>query len=112
MYMLRAAFSHPMNILLLGADGQVGWRLRRSLDGRGLVKALGRAGEGSLCGNLADADGIARTVRELRPDVIVNAGAYTAVDRAESEAEAAFAINSRACEVLATEAERLGGWLI
>jgi dTDP-4-dehydrorhamnose reductase len=101
-----------MNILLLGADGQVGWRLRRSLAGQGQVKALGRAGDGHLCGDLADAVGIARTVREVRPDVIVNAGAYTAVDRAEAEADAAFAINARACEVLATEAERLGAWLI
>lgn len=99
-----------MKILLLGADGQLGWQLRRSLGVIGHVTALARGS--TPCGDLADAAGIVRTVRELRPDAIVNAAAYTAVDRAESETELAFAINHRACEVLATEASRLGAWLV
>ena len=100
-----------MKILLFGADGQLGWQLRRSLCVVGEVTALTRTSE-AHCGDLADLAGIAQTVRQLRPDVIVNAAAYTAVDRAESEPEAAFAVNHRACEVLAAEAERLGSWVV
>jgi len=100
-----------MNILLFGADGQLGWQLRRSLCVVGDVTALTRTSD-SHCGDLADAAGIARTVRELRPDAIVNAAAYTAVDRAETEQDAAFAVNHRACEVLAAEAERIGAWVV
>ena len=100
-----------MKILLFGADGQLGRQLRRSLVALGDVTALTRA-DTSWCGDLADAAGIARTVRELRPDAIVNAAAYTDVDRAESEPDAAFAINARACETLALEAVRVGAWLV
>ena len=100
-----------MKILLFGAGGQLGRPLRRSLGTLGDVTALTRA-DTSWCGDLADAAGIARTVRELRPDAIVNAAAYTAVDRAESEPDAAFAINARACETLAMEAARIGAWLV
>jgi dTDP-4-dehydrorhamnose reductase len=100
-----------MKILLFGADGQLGWQLRRSLCVVGEVTALTRSGD-THCGDLADAAGIARTVRELRPDAIVNAAAYTAVDRAESEPDTAFAVNHRACEVLAAEAERIGAWMV
>jgi dTDP-4-dehydrorhamnose reductase len=100
-----------MKILLFGADGQLGWQLRRSLCVVGEVTALTRASD-THCGDLADAAGIARTVRELRPDAIVNAGAYTAVDRAESEPDTAFAVNHRACEVLAAEAARIGAWMV
>ncbi len=101
-----------MNILLLGADGQVGWRLRRSLAVLGQMTALTRADQAPWCGDLADPAGLARTVRLLRPDVIVNAAAYTAVDRAEAEAQTAFAINAEACEVLAREAQTSGAWLV
>jgi dTDP-4-dehydrorhamnose reductase len=104
-------FSHPMNILLFGADGQLGWQLRRSLCVVGEVTALTRSSD-THCGDITDDAGIARTVRELRPDIIVNAAAFTAVDRAESEPDAAFAVNHRACEVLATEADRIGAWLV
>jgi dTDP-4-dehydrorhamnose reductase len=100
----------PMKILLFGADGQLGWQLRRSLGVVGNVTALARGA--TPCGDFADLPGIARTVRELRPDAIVNAAAYTAVDRAESEPGAAFAVNHAACEVLAVEAARLGAWLV
>jgi len=100
-----------MKILLLGAAGQLGWQLQRSLCVVGELTALTRS-SAPWCGDLADPQGIARTVRELRPDVIVNAAAYTAVDRAESEPDAAFAINERACETLAVEAARLGASLV
>jgi len=104
-----------LKILLLGCNGQVGWELQRSLAVLGDVVALGSApaaGDGGLCGDLADLDGLARTVRQVGPDIIVNAAAYTAVDRAETEPERAHAINALAPGVLATEAQRLGAWLV
>jgi dTDP-4-dehydrorhamnose reductase len=100
-----------MKILLFGAGGRLGRQLRRSLAALGDLTALARA-DTSWCGDLADAAGVARTVRELRPDVIVNAAAYTDVDRAESEPNTAFAVNARACETLAVEAARIGAWLV
>ncbi len=100
-----------MKILLFGADGQLGRQLRRALGTLGDVTALTR-GSSRWCGDVANAEGIARTVRELRPDAIVNAAAYTNVDRAESEAETAFIVNARACETLAVEAARAGAWLV
>ncbi|MBX3658436.1 MAG: dTDP-4-dehydrorhamnose reductase [Ramlibacter sp.] len=100
-----------MNILLLGSNGQVGWQLQRSLGVLGTVTALERHSK-PLSGDLGDADGLAKTVDVLRPDVIVNAAAYTAVDRAEQDQDAAYAINATACEVLAREATRIGAWLI
>ena len=106
-----------MNILLLGKKGQVGWELQRSLSPLGTVTALDRQGgftaDGQpLCGDLADLDGLARTVRTLRPDVIVNAAAHTAVDKAESEPELARCLNAQAPTVLAREAVALGAWLV
>jgi dTDP-4-dehydrorhamnose reductase len=100
-----------MRILLFGANGQVGWQLRRSLGVLGEVTALHRASE-PLCGDLARPAALAETIRKVSPDLIVNAAAYTAVDRAESEREAAFAINASACETLAAEAKRVDAWLI
>lgn len=100
-----------MKILLLGANGQLGWQLRRSLCVVGNVTALHRA-SAPLCGDLARPDELARTVQAVAPDVIVNAAAYTAVDRAESERDAAFAINAHACSVLADAAQRCGAWLV
>lgn len=101
-----------MKILLFGKDGQVGWELQRSLAPLGNVIALGRAGSGDLCGDLANGVGIAQTVQAVAPDVIVNAAAYTAVDKAESEAGVAAAINATAPGVLAREAGRLGALLV
>ncbi len=101
-----------MKILLFGADGQLGRRLRNSLASLGELTALARAGDGLHCGDLADTAGLVATVRALRPDVIVNAAAYTAVDRAEAEPDAAFAVNARACEALAREACALDSWLV
>jgi len=101
-----------MKILLLGKNGQVGWELQRALAPLGEVVALDRHGEQGLCGDLADLDGLTATLRALDPDVIVNAAAYTAVDKAESEPELALRINGEAPGVLAREAARLGAWLV
>ncbi len=100
-----------MKILLFGKDGQVGWELQRSLAPLGELVALGRDSKGH-CGDFTDLDGIARTVRAIAPDVIVNAAAHTAVDRAESEPELARAINAAAPGVLAREAAATGAWLV
>ena len=100
-----------MKILLFGKNGQVGGELQRSLAPLGELVALSSNSE-EYCGDFADLDGIARTVHEVAPDVIVNAAAYTAVDRAESEAELARTINAAAPGVLAREAASLGAWLI
>ncbi|MFC2970942.1 dTDP-4-dehydrorhamnose reductase [Azotobacter bryophylli] len=101
-----------MKILLLGKNGQVGWELQRALAPLGELVALDRQGGQDLCGDLADIDALAATVRSLAPQVIVNAAAYTAVDKAESEPESALRINGEAPGVLAREAERLGAWLV
>ena len=100
-----------MKILLFGKNGQLGWELQRSLAPLGEVIALG-SDSCSLCGDFFDLDGIARTIRTVRPDVIVNAAAYTAVDKAESEPDSARAINALAPATLAVEAKRSGAWLI
>ena len=96
-----------MRILLTGKNGQVGWELQRALTPIGEVIALGRH---EL--DLASADSISRTVRATRPDVIVNAAAYTAVDRAEAEPELAMLVNGVAPGIFAEEARRLGALLV
>lgn len=101
-----------MKILLLGKDGQVGWELQRALAPLGELIALGRQGESDLCGDLADLDGLRKSIRCLQPDVIVNAAAYTAVDKAESEPELAHLINALASQVMAEEMRALNGWLV
>ncbi len=78
-----------MKILLLGKNGQVGWELQRSLTPLGELVALDRNGTDDLCGDVSTPDVLVAAVRKVRPDVIVNAAAYTAVDRAESEPELA-----------------------
>lgn len=100
-----------MKILLFGKNGQVGWELQRSLAILGDVVALDRAST-DRCGDLSRLDELAQTVREVHPDVIVNAAAYTAVDKAESDAATARTVNALAPEVLAREAQTLGAWLI
>ena len=92
-----------MTILLLGANGQVGWELRRALAPLGPVRALERAEA-----DLADPDALSRAVRETAPSLIVNAAAYTAVDRAEEDEALARTINADAPGLLAEEAKRLG----
>ena len=102
-----------MKILLLGKNGQVGQALQRTLAPLGELVALDRIqGSDGLCGDLGQPECLAATVRQFRPDVIVNAAAYTAVDKAESEPEQARLINAHAPEVLAREAEALGAWLV
>jgi dTDP-4-dehydrorhamnose reductase len=100
-----------MKILLFGKGGQVGWELQRSLAPLGELVAPDRASR-DLCGDLADARGLAQAVADVRPDVIVNAAAYTAVDRAEAEPELARAINSVAPGVLARAAGQVGALMI
>jgi dTDP-4-dehydrorhamnose reductase len=101
-----------MKILLLGKNGQVGWELQRSLAVLGEVVALDRQGADGLCGDLANLAGLAQTVRALQPQVIVNAAAYTAVDKAQSEPELARTLNALAPQVLAQETSKLGAWLV
>ena len=101
-----------MKILLLGKNGQLGWELQRSLAPLGELVALDRQGASGLCGDLGEPDGLAATVRALRPDVILNAAAYTAVDRAESEPDLARRINAHAPAVLAREAAARGALLL
>ncbi len=101
-----------MKILLLGKSGQVGWELQRSLSVLGEVVALDRQGAEGLCGDLSDLPGLAQTVQRVQPQVIVNAAAHTAVDKAESEPELARALNALAPGVLAREAQQLGAWLV
>jgi dTDP-4-dehydrorhamnose reductase len=96
-----------LKILLAGRSGQVGWELERALQPLGAVVATDRA---SL--DLADSDAIRRVIRELKPGLIVNAAAYTAVDKAESEPGPAMQINGVAPGVMADEAKRLGAMLV
>ena len=100
-----------MKILLFGKNGQVGWELQRSLAPLGELVAPGRD-DADLCGDLSNLEGLARSVQTVRPDVIVNAAAHTAVDRAESEPELAHTLNAQAPGVLAREAAKLGAWLV
>jgi dTDP-4-dehydrorhamnose reductase len=100
-----------MKILLLGKNGQVGWELQRSLAPLGEVVALDRHST-EWCGDLGQPERLIQTVTNCRPDVIVNAAAHTAVDKAESEPERARRINAEAPAVLAQAAARTGAWLV
>ena len=95
-----------MRLLLLGANGQVGWELQRSLAPLGEVIVPAQRAD------FTQPVALTALVRALKPDVIANAAAYTAVDKAESDAEAARAINATAAAVLAREAATLGAWLL
>ena len=108
-----------MKILLFGKHGQLGWELQRSLAPLGELVALGRQAETHplfprtlLHGNFLQLDALAETVRRVRPDLIVNAAAYTAVDQAESDIETASIVNAEAVAVLAQQAARLGAALV
>jgi dTDP-4-dehydrorhamnose reductase len=100
-----------MKILLLGKNGQVGWELQRSLAPLGELLALDSRSP-DYCGDLSDLSGLAATVQRFAPDVIVNAAAYTAVDKAESEPQQAHRVNAEAPAVLAREAKRLNALLV
>ena len=104
-----------MKILLFGRGGQVGWELQRSLSTLGELVALdfdAAHNPDGLCGDFSDLNGLAETVRRVKPDVIVNSAAHTAVDKAESEPDFARTLNALAPGVLATEASKLGAWLV
>jgi dTDP-4-dehydrorhamnose reductase len=101
-----------MRILLLGKNGQVGWELQRSLSPLGELIALDRHPVDGLSGDLSDLNALRATIRQVKPDVIVNAAAYTAVDKAESETELADCVNGQASQVMADEAASQGAWLI
>jgi dTDP-4-dehydrorhamnose reductase len=96
-----------VKILLTGRNGQVGWELKRTLLPLGEVIAMDRA---KL--DLTDPESLRRCVRETEPDVIVNAAAYTAVDKAEEEQDLAMAINATAPRIMAEEARKLGSLLV
>ena len=100
-----------MKILLLGKNGQVGWELQRSLAPLGEVLALDRHST-AWCGDLSQPERLAQTVRSWRPDVIVNAAAHTAVDKAESEPDLARCLNATAPAALALAAAEVGAWLL
>jgi dTDP-4-dehydrorhamnose reductase len=101
-----------LRILLLGPEGQVGWELQRALATAGEVIPANRAPDAALPADLEHIEKLRAAVRGVAPDIIVNAAAYTAVDKAESEAERAQLVNATAPGVLAEEAARSNAWLI
>ncbi len=100
-----------MKILLFGKNGQVGWELQRSLAPLGELVALSENSQ-TLCGELTNPLGIQKTIQTVSPDIIVNAAAYTAVDKAEQEPNLVHAINAQAPGVLAQAAKQINAWLI
>ncbi len=101
-----------MKILLLGMNGQVGWELQRSLAPLGDLVALDFDSPGPLRADFTRPEALAATVRAVAPQIIVNAAAHTAVDKAESEPDLARTINAAAPGVLAREAAALSAWLV
>jgi dTDP-4-dehydrorhamnose reductase len=100
-----------VKILLFGKSGQVGWELQRSLSLMGELVALDTDDQ-RLCGDFTRPEDIIQTIHSVSPDVIVNAAAYTAVDKAESESALAHTINTQAPKILAQESLKIGAWLI
>lgn len=96
-----------LKILLLGKNGQVGWELQRALSPLGELRACDRTEA-----NLDDPESLRHLVRDYAPHIIVNAAAYTAVDKAESDKESARRVNTQSLAVLAEEIKQLNGWLI
>ena len=94
-------------ILLTGKSGQVGYELERSLQGLGEIIAVDRSQM-----DLSNLDNIRQVIREVRPDLIINPAAYTAVDKAENEPELAMLVNAHAPAVMAAEAKKLGAVMI
>ena len=101
-----------MKILLLGKNGQVGWELQRALAPLGEVVALDFDSPAPLTADFSRPESLAATVRAVAPQIIVNAAAHTAVDKAESEPDFARALNAASPAVLAREAAALGAWLM
>src|SRR5262245_44922009 len=104
---MRREWSHTPTLLVTGSNGQVGFELRRSLAPLGHVIAVDRQRA-----DLTRVDTLRDLIRALCPDVIVNAAAYTAVDKAESDTDTAFAVNGIAPGVLAEEARAIGSLLV
>ena len=100
-----------MKILLLGKNGQVGWELQRSLAPLGEVLALDRYST-TYCGDLSKPEELAQTVLVYKPDFIVNAAAYMAVDKAESEPELTKVLNTYAPAAIAQAAAQVDAWLV
>jgi dTDP-4-dehydrorhamnose reductase len=100
-----------MKLLLLGKTGQVGWELQRSLAPLGELVALGSAST-DFAGDLRHPEKVAQTMLTLRPDVIVNAAAHTAVDKAESEPELARTLNATAPGAIAQAAQEVGALMV
>jgi dTDP-4-dehydrorhamnose reductase len=100
-----------MKILLFGKGGQVGWELQRALAPLGELVALDFDST-EMHGDFSRPAELAATVRAVRPDVIVNAAAHTAVDKAESEPDFAAALNAEGPRVLAQEAKAMNAWLV
>lgn len=96
-----------MKILLLGADGQVGWQLRQSLESIGEIKACNKSEA-----NLEDLKQLQKLIQTYAPNIIVNAAAYTAVDKAEKEPEKASIINSTALKLITSETKKLNALLV
>lgn len=100
-----------MNILLIGKNGQVGWELQRSLSLLGKVTAVDYF-DTEICGDLTNLTGIAKTISDIKPDIVVNAAAHTAVDKAESEHELAHLLNAESVEIIAKETAKIGALLV
>jgi len=100
-----------MDILLFGKNGQVGWELQRALAPLGNLIVVDRQST-DYCGDFENPQGLAETVRRIKPAVIVNATAYTAVDKAESEQDKARLVNATSIKALAEAAEEIGAWLV
>lgn len=99
------------NIVLLGKDGQLGWSLQRALAPLGNVTALS-SHSNDFAADFTDSLSVVDTLRRLRPNIIINAAAYTAVDKAESEPEQAQLINATTVAAIAHVAQELGAWLV
>ncbi|MFP8835069.1 dTDP-4-dehydrorhamnose reductase [Hydrogenophaga sp. XSHU_21] len=101
-----------MKLLLLGANGQVGWELQRALAPLGEVVAVGHDSTGAHRADFREPEGLAALVRLVAPDVVVNAAAHTAVDKAESEPDLARTLNTTAPGVLARAAAACGALVV
>lgn len=101
-----------MKILLLGKNGQVGWELQRALSVVGNVTALDRQTLNGLSGDLTDLTALAHTINTLKPNVVVNAAAYTAVDNAEKEQQQAHLINSLAPKAIAEQCKKINALFV
>ncbi len=101
-----------MKILLLGKNGQVGWELQRSLALYGEVLALGREDENGNCGDLEKPEKLLETIERFQPNIIFNAAAYTAVDKAEEDRDRAMLVNATSVGQIADKCTELGCLLV